>query len=847
MSKSRVNLFTGDRSFVQHKLLFYLDRITELKYQKESFRFHQTSLSLYYLLILLVGSAYLVLEKNQYVVASVVIPSIIILLIFRDRSQHLQRILAEVSLNIFILTILEEGSLLECFGACFPGFVLNFFLSQSWIIYLVSGAVEVLCMYFLSDLELTGIILAVLTYTVLSACFEKDYRDLWQLYYSFKKSDSLYKNLFTNSLDAIFIVSPDHRILHYNKQARNLVLTLKSSAELLNQGKFEELFEETHRNLLAFLISNAMKGIKGEEEIFFKKPPLTLLPEETSNLGCLLNAQICNWMGKHCVKCTCMDVSNFISRLLLVTDQYKKQLETVHGISRQYSQLFEYKEPMEPEHVMSFEFMFYRMLSILLLQSHFLSRFELRKNCFDINFEVQNVIDIWFVKSSVKHIGINYTRDQGIPKSVESDKALHNHVVHTLVGFAVNNAKKETEVSLVVEVNSAVDKELNILYKISFTTYRVSQGMLDTLFQVRKNNSKRRDLHQIMQITDKYGIELAVFDTTLCLLKGFISDIYAPSSGEGKVLIVVSLPVTRTEKQSKSKLIKLNHECINETPLSIKWKPALVDDLRPQKKVPVPQPKTLSVENVFSQKVSPVRPLMNGLVRPVFVDKRNLSSSESVSIYSSDEEFINGLETESPKNLNSLSELLIYSLTVQIKESPRSLKNRFFKNLKRPPSSKNNPFQNIDYSATDSKRTKVFKHCPKENGILSFELNTFKVLIVDDVAMQREALKVILDNIKPSNADYAKDGFGAIKIFEEYAKQGYKYKVIFMDIMMPRLDGLKATKRIRQIEKDKNYPRTFICGLSGDENAASKCEEAGMDHFILKPVTDDSIQSFLED
>eukprot|EP00361_Fabrea_salina_P007727 CAMPEP_0202437804 /NCGR_PEP_ID=MMETSP1345-20130828/31022_1 /ASSEMBLY_ACC=CAM_ASM_000843 /TAXON_ID=342563 /ORGANISM="Fabrea Fabrea salina" /LENGTH=350 /DNA_ID=CAMNT_0049051735 /DNA_START=601 /DNA_END=1653 /DNA_ORIENTATION=+ len=350
-----------------------------------------------------------------------------------------------------------------------------------------------------------------------------------------------------------------------------------------------------------------------------------------------------------------------------------------------------------------------------------------------------------------------------------------------------------------------------------------------------------------MQITDKYGIELAVFDTTLCLLKGFISDIYAPTSGEGKVLIVVSLPVTRAEKQSKSKLIKLNQECINETPLSIKWKPALVDDLRPQKKVPVPQPKTLSVENVFSQKVSPVRSFMNGLVRPVFVDKRNLLSSESVSICSSDEEFINELETESPTNLNSLSELLIHSLTVQIKENPRSVKNKFFKNLKRPPNSKNNPCQNIDYSATDSKRTKVFKHSPKENGILSFELNTFKVLIVDDVAMQREALKVILDNTKPSNADYAKDGFGAIKIFEEYAKQGYKYRVIFMDIMMPRLDGLKATKRIRQIEKDKNYPRTFICGLSGDENAASKCEEAGMDHFILKPVTDDSIQSFLED
>jgi CheY-like chemotaxis protein len=61
------------------------------------------------------------------------------------------------------------------------------------------------------------------------------------------------------------------------------------------------------------------------------------------------------------------------------------------------------------------------------------------------------------------------------------------------------------------------------------------------------------------------------------------------------------------------------------------------------------------------------------------------------------------------------------------------------------------------------------------------------------------------------------------------------YKLILMDVSMPGLDGLEATKRIRKIEQAQNKAPTPIVALSGAAERAT-CLEAGMDDFVAKPV-----------
>ena len=89
-------------------------------------------------------------------------------------------------------------------------------------------------------------------------------------------------------------------------------------------------------------------------------------------------------------------------------------------------------------------------------------------------------------------------------------------------------------------------------------------------------------------------------------------------------------------------------------------------------------------------------------------------------------------------------------------------------------------------------------------------------------------------------ADNSVDGLEAVA-----AVQGKAYDVILMDMQMPRMDGLSATRKIRELN-DVQQPHIIALTANAFEEDKQRCFEAGMNDFLSKPIIFDNLVESLE-
>ncbi len=107
----------------------------------------------------------------------------------------------------------------------------------------------------------------------------------------------------------------------------------------------------------------------------------------------------------------------------------------------------------------------------------------------------------------------------------------------------------------------------------------------------------------------------------------------------------------------------------------------------------------------------------------------------------------------------------------------------------------------------------------------------FKILVAEDNEMNQKVIKIILEKTGLAYA-IANDGIEAITQFKSQ-----KFNLILMDCQMPNLDGLSATRKIREVEKETSLQRIPIIALTANSMKGDRenCLEAGMDDFLSKP------------
>ena len=112
-----------------------------------------------------------------------------------------------------------------------------------------------------------------------------------------------------------------------------------------------------------------------------------------------------------------------------------------------------------------------------------------------------------------------------------------------------------------------------------------------------------------------------------------------------------------------------------------------------------------------------------------------------------------------------------------------------------------------------------------------------RILMAEDNLVNQ---KVALSMLKRLGyrADVANNGVEVLRALQEKP-----YDVVLMDVQMPEMDGLEATRRIRGSGKDTRIIAMTAHALEGDRE---ECLQAGMNEYISKPIQIEELRKALE-
>ncbi|MCD4698789.1 MAG: response regulator [Bacteroidales bacterium] len=117
-----------------------------------------------------------------------------------------------------------------------------------------------------------------------------------------------------------------------------------------------------------------------------------------------------------------------------------------------------------------------------------------------------------------------------------------------------------------------------------------------------------------------------------------------------------------------------------------------------------------------------------------------------------------------------------------------------------------------------------------------------KILLVEDNPLNRHLTVCILGR-QGYAADIAENGKIGLELFKKN-----KYEIVLMDIQMPVMDGIQATRLIRKFESTNNEKKSTIIAVTAFAHETDKetLYDAGMDHFLDKPLNPDDLLHLID-
>ncbi|HYF67859.1 MAG TPA: two-component regulator propeller domain-containing protein [Ohtaekwangia sp.] len=427
---------------------------------------------------------------------------------------------------------------------------------------------------------------------------------------------------------------------------------------------------------------------------------------------------------------------------------------------------------------------------------------ELEHLDFDLRSCIEGVMDLFSVKASEKGLDLIYEIDYEIPAQLVGDYHRLRQVLLNLVG----NAMKFTqtgEIFLSVSLLKQNRDELQLAFEVRDTGIGIPQDKLARLFKAFSQADS--------STTRKYGgtgLGLAISERLINLMGGFITVESEPGAG-------TTFTFTIKTKTSQSSIRKY----VNHHTISMHGKKVLIVD-----------DNTTNL-NILKNQLEQWRliPVLAGSGKEAL---NIIHSTSDLNLVITDMQMpeIDGLALT--RHVKSKKLNLPVILLSSIGEGNKGEYNKLFSSIINKPAKQHELAREIQRALRAPDDSIHQEEETSTQLILSPDFanqHPMRLLIVEDNAINRKLAIRALNKLGYENIDEADNGAIGVDLLRENA-----YEVILMDVQMPVMDGLEATRVIRSTAKQQPYIISMTANAMKEDRLA--CLEAGMNDYIAKPL-----------
>lgn len=445
-------------------------------------------------------------------------------------------------------------------------------------------------------------------------------------------------------------------------------------------------------------------------------------------------------------------------------------------------------------------------------------KMEIEQSPFDLGECVEDVLELFSPKAAEKHLDLMYLIEDDVPAHISGDVIRVRQILINLI----NNAMKFTEkgevfLRIFVSQSQVAAVKTGALFELKFsvsdTGIGIPQDKLVTLFEAFTQVDAT--------ITRKYGgtgLGLAI-SSRLAHLMGGKLDV---ESEEGAGATFTFSIRTKADTLTPSAVGSSEKVCLKDRKI------LLVDDTGLNRKIICHYLKKFGCDITQTESAANALDIIAGGYTPeLIISDMQMPGMDGVELAQKIRERLS----------DTIPPIILFT---SIGDLVTLKKTGLFASVLAKPIRQRQLVKVIEQTLNLHPRMPKNTIEPVQDIDLSEAAHPIKILVAEDNQVNQ---KLILTILKKAGyqADLVENGKEAVEAVHSQA-----YDLIFMDVQMPEMDGLKATRAIRMSEKIGHQPIIIAMTANAMQGDREICLAAGMDDYISKPFRKVEVYDFLD-